>query len=349
MRLIWFLMINCIEKVIDNNVIISTSLNEEIIHLYNSDLTLEQIAEKLSIGKTTLHNKIIEIGLKRDPRLKRKEISKEEILSLEDKGYTYREIAQKLNIHPSNLLIKRKQLGIYNPPQKAVEQQAKALKVRTENKKAGIKPENKHKYNCLEIYLDEILDLLHSGISKTEIARRYNVNPQTVHNLLALYEIKIPVFKKLDGKENTIKRLFNQGLSVQEIAKKLCCSTTIVISKIKELGLSRSISDVKINSRLAKEERQIRKMYKQGCSLQEIGDKVNAHPVWIGAKIRKMGLTRANKHAEYKTKLFGLDKEIIKMRKKGMTYKEIGQVYGVSPNTVINHLRKLENKRSHNA
>ena len=90
-------------------------------------------------------------------------------------------------------------------------------------------------------------------------------------------------------------------------------------------------------------------MYEQGCSLQEIGEKVNAHPVWIGTKIRKMGLTRANKHAEYKTKLFGLDKEIIKMRQKGMTYKEIGQEYGVAPNTVMYRLRKLENKRSCNA
>ena len=178
----------------------SSSISTHIVQLYASELTLEQIAEYLSIGKTTLRNKINELGLQREPRLKRKEISKEEIMSLEEQGYPYREIAQKLDIHPANLLIKRKQLGIYNPPQEVIEQQAKALKVRTENKKAGIKPENKHKYNCLEIYLDEILDLLYSGVSKAEIARRYNVNPQTVHNLLALYEIKIPVFKKLDGK-----------------------------------------------------------------------------------------------------------------------------------------------------
>ena len=315
--------------------------NAHIIELFNSDLTLEQIAEKLSIGKTTLCNKINELGLKREPRLRRKNIDKEDILSLEEQGLSYREIAQKLDIHPANLLIKRKQLGIYNPPQEVIEQQAKALKVRTENKKAGIKPENKHKYNCLEIYLDEILDLLYSGVSKAEVARRYNVNPQTVFNLLALYEIKIPVFKKLDGKENTIKRLYNKGLSVEEIAKKLNCSFMTVTTKIKELNLSRSISDIKINSRLAKNERLIKKMYEQGCSLQEIGDKVNAHPVWIGAKIRKMGLTRANKMPEYKTKLSGLDKEIIKMREKGLTFKEIGQSFGVAPNTVMYRLRKL--------
>lgn len=323
--------------------------NAHVIELFNSDLTLEQIAEKLSIGKTTLRNKINELGLQREPRLKRKEISKEEILSLEEQGYTYREIAQKLDIHPANLLIKRKQLGIYNPPQEVIEQQAKALKVRTDNKKAGIKPENKHKYNCLEIYLDEILDLLYSGVSKAEVARRYNVNPQTVHNLLALYEIKIPVFKKLDGKENIIKRLFNKGLSVDEIAKKLNCSFMTVIAKLKELKLSRPLSGIKISSKLAKDERHIKKLYAQGCSLQEIGEKVNAHPVWIGAKIRKIALTRASKMPEYKTKLSGLDKKIIKMRRKGMTYKEIGQVYGVAPNTVMYRLRKLENKRSCNA
>lgn len=325
------------------------STNGYIAELYSSELTLEQIADKLSIGKTTLRNKIIEMGLERKPRLKRKEISKEDILNLEEQGLSYREIAQKLDIHPTNLLIKRKQLGIYNPPQEVIEQQAKALKVRTENKKAGIKTENQHKYNCLEIYLDEILELLYAGVSKAEVARRYNVCQQTVFNLLALYEIKIPVIKKLDGKENTIKRLFNKGLSVEEIAKKLNCSFMTVIAKLKELKLSRPLSDIKINSKLAKEEQLIKKLYAQGCSLQEIGEKVNAHPVWVGAKIRKMGLTRANKMPEYKTKLSGLDKEIIKMREKGLTFKEIGQSFGVAPNTVMYRLRKLENKRSCNA
>lgn len=325
------------------------STNGYIAELYSSELTLEQIAEKLSIGKTTLRNKIIEMGLEREPRLKRKNIAKEDILNLEEQGLSYREIAKRLNISTGILLVKRKKLGIYNPPQEVIEQQAKAAKVRAENKKAGIKPEAKYKYNCLEIYLDDILDLLYSGVSKAEVARRYNVCQQTVLNLLALYEIKIPVFKKLDGKENTIKRLYNKGLSIYEMAKKLNCSFVTVIAKLKELKLSRPLSDIKISSKLAKEEQLIKKLYAQGYSLQEIGDKVNAHPVWIGVKIRKMGLTRANKMPEYKTKLSGLDKEIIKMRKKGMTYKEIGQVYGVAPNTVMYRLRKLENKRSCNA
>lgn len=327
-----------------NNMSSLSSINEKIIELYSSDLTLEQIAEKLSIGLTTLRNKITEMGLEREPRLKRKNIAKEDILKLEEQGLSYREIAKRLNISPGILLAKRKRLGIYNPPQKVLEQTVKAAKSRAENKKAGIKPENKHKYNCLEIYLDEILDLLYSGVSKAEVARRYNVCSQTVLNLLALYEIKIPVIKKLDGKENTIKRLYNKGLSIYEMAKKLNCSFVTVIAKLKELNLSRPISDIKISSKLAKEERLIKKLYEQGCSLQEIGEKVSAHPVWVGAKIRKMGLTRANKMPEYKTKLSGLDKEIIKMRKKGMIYKEIGQVFGVAPNTVMYRLRKLEDK-----
>ena len=325
------------------------SINEHIANLYSTELSLEQIANELSISQTSLRNKITELGLKREPRLRRKNITKKDILFFEEQGLSYSEIAKKLNIHPTTLLAKRKNFGIYNPSQKSIEQQAKAAKARAANKESGIKPKIKHKYNCLEIYLDEILDLLYSGISKTEVAKRYNVNPQTVHNLLALYEIKIPVFKKLDGREGTIKRLFNKGLSIQEIASKLGCSASILIPKIKELNLSRSLSDIKINSRLAKDERLIKKMYEQGCSLQEIGEKVNAHPVWISVKIRKMGLARANKHAEYKTKLFGLDKEIIKMRNKGMTYKEISQVYGVAPNTVMYRLRKLETERSCNA
>lgn len=318
-----------------------SSINEKIIELYDTELTLEQIAEKLSISKTVLCNRIKELGLKRAPRLKRKNIAKEDILALEEQGLSYIKIAEKLNIGPGTLLSKRKQLGIYNPPQKVLEQTVKAAKSRAENKKAGIKLENKHKYNCLEIYLDEILELLYSGVSKVEVARRYNVNPQTVLNLLALYEIEVPIIKKLDGKDNQIKRLYNKGLSIREIAKKLNCSFITVIAKLKELNLSRQASDIKINSRLAKDEQLIKKMYEQGCSLKEIGKKVKAHHVWIGKKIRKMGLTRANKIGDYSRKLCGKDKEIIKMRKKGMTLKEIGQVFGVAPNTIMYRLRKL--------
>lgn len=319
--------------------------NTYLLELYNSDLTLEQIAEKLLVSKSTLRTKINELGLKRTPRFKRKEISKEDIQSLEEQGLSYREIAEKLNIHPVSLLYIRKRLGIYNPPKKEIERQLRATKARLENKKAGIKSEIKYKRNCLELYLDEIVDLLKSGISKAEVARKYNVHPSTVFNLLALYEIDMPVIKKLDGKENVIKRLFSKGLSVQEIANKLECSFSSVDTKIKELNLSREKSDIKINSRLAKEEKLIKKMYEQGCSIQDISEKVKAHPVSVGIKIRKMGLDRDKKISDYRTKLSGQEKEIKKMLKNGKTYKEIGLAFGVSYNTVSNFLKKIENKK----
>ena len=64
----------------------------------------------------------------------------------------------------------------------------------------------------------------------------------------------------------------------------------------------------------------------------------------VGLKIRKMGLTRAKKISEYRTKLFGQDKKLIKMKNKGMSYKEIAQTLGVAPNTVMNHFKKMESK-----
>ncbi len=308
--------------------------------LYASELTLAEIADKLAISRTSLRNKIIDMGLKREPRIRRKSIIKEDILRLEEQGLNYKQIAARLDIHPTSLIAIRKRLGIYNPPKVVLEQQKKAYQARIENKKAGLKPAVKYKSNCLEIYLDEILEKLKQGISKAEVARIYNVSPATVFNLLALYEIKIPVMKKLDGKENALKRWFKNGLSVAGIASKLDCSTAVVEKKIKELKLKRDLATVKVNSKLAVAERVIKKMYKQGASFQEMGAVLNAHPISVAAKVKKMGLSR--RVTKYKTKLDGVEKVLNKMRKAGSTYKEMAAALGVAPNTVANYFRRIK-------
>ena len=94
--------------------------------------------------------------------------------------------------------------------------------------------------------------------------------------------------------------------------------------------------------RLAKEEKLIKKMYEEGCSINEISSKVGAHHISVRAKINKMGLSREKKMSEYKTKLSGQEKEIKKMLKKGKSNSEIAEVFGVSPNTVSNFLKKLK-------
>ncbi len=317
----------------------NVSFDDYFLSLYSSELTLAEIADKLAISRTSLRNKITDMGLKREPRTKRKNISKEDILELEAQGFNYKQIAEQLNIHPASLIIVRKRLGIYNPPKAVMEQQRKAYQTRNENKKNGIKSECKYRSNCLEIYLDEILKLLNSGISRAEVARIYNVSTGTVFNLLALYDIKVPVVKKLDSKKDAIKRWFNKGLSVAVIANKLNCSSQTVEKKIKELGLKRDLSDVKINGKLAQKEKQIKKLYLQGFSLQDIGAKLNIHQVTICKKIKRMGLTRPE--IKYKSKLDKFANIIIKMRKTGKSYKEIGACFDAAPNTVANYLKKI--------
>ena len=174
---------------------------------------------------------------------------------------------------------------------------------------------------------------------KTQIARRYHVSTATVYNLIYLYDLKAPVIKKLDKKEDAVKQLFQQGLSYPVISDKLKCSKPTIRCKVKDLQLKRNT--IKINSFLTRQEDVIRKMYMEGASGAEIADKLNVHKISVYNKIKQMKLVRPIKVAEYTSTFKGKEAELIKLRQSGMSLKQIAEIFGVKPNTVFYRLKKL--------
>lgn len=209
-------------------------LEKEVVSLFETNLTMSEIAKKLGIGKTTLEKIVKKLGLKRSPRFKYKGYDKKKIVELETLGLTNIDIAKKLGIHVSTLRRIKKNLGILNPTDKTGNIAQKIALSRRYNKLHGIYPDCPNQTNILGKYGDEIIELLKNGISKAEIARRYNVCPATVFNFIYLYGVKAPVVKKCDDIIQ-LEQAFKNVVSLKQIAANFNCSEKLVANKIKAL------------------------------------------------------------------------------------------------------------------
>lgn len=312
-----------------------------IVDLYKTNKTLATIANELGISAGLLGQRIKELNLKRTKRFQKKAYNKKKIQELDRLGLSQVQIAKKLGIGTTTLTRIRKFYHIELPKQRLYSK--KNIESRTYYKLHHILPESPYQTNILEKYAKQIIELLKQGVSRTEIAKRYNVCTATVFNFMYLYGLHEPVKKKCWNKKE-FKKLYKSGLSQKEIAKHLNCAPCTVSHKVKEFGLKRSASKVKKGSKLNIQENLIKKLYMQGLSGQEIANQVHATNISVYNKIHQMKLTRPKKWAEYTSTFKGHDEELLQMRQRGMTLKEIGQKFGVKANTVHHRLKKLEAK-----
>lgn len=100
------------------------------------------------------------------------------------------------------------------------------------------------------------------------------------------------------------------------------------------MELSRPQSAVQRKSILNNQEDKIRQLYKQGLSGKEIAKQMGVSCDSIYRFIHK------NHFAEFKRQ--GYDEELLKMRQEGMSLTQIGDYFGVSANTVLYRIRKLQ-------
>ena len=214
------------------------------------------------------------------------------------------------------------------------------MKTLHERKQLGLKPEPRHNWSRLDPYKEKIEALLKQGVPKSEIARRYHVCQATLYNFTILHGLNAPRIKKLDLKQNEIKSLFHEGKSLQTMAKTIECSTKLLDQTIKEMGLKRTLKDVKFNARLNNQEDTIKRMFALGISNKEIAKKINVHPASIRRKIKQLNLIRCDKWQECKLNNFN---QLLQMRTNGMTFKQIANYFGVQPATVLYQLKKLKN------
>ena len=313
----------------------------EVKRLYSSKLTIKQIAQKLCVCETVLYEKITTLGLeRRKPRFRIKSLDKNKIIELQRVGLSKVAIAEKLRVSVTKLDTFMLENGLREKlSADKLEKFKKTVLLGKELAKQGIKSAPRNKTNKLEAFADEIQALLSDGITKTAIAKRYNVCTGTIYNLIKICDLHAPFIKKLNPKEDYIKKMFEEGFSHEDIASKSGCSVLTVDKKIKELELKRSQIQPKspINDKIEL----LKELYKNGFSNKEIAQKLNVHPVWLGKRIKMLNLEKPIRPVERHSVLRGRDEELKKMYQSGMLLKDIGDYFGVKYNTVIYRLNKL--------
>lgn len=76
----------------------------KVVELYHSNLTMNEIAQKLNVSKTVLYEKIASMKLgKREPRFRVKKLDKRKIIKLKSLGLSNVAIAKKLKVSITKL------------------------------------------------------------------------------------------------------------------------------------------------------------------------------------------------------------------------------------------------------
>lgn len=306
-------------------------------------MSLAEIAKKLHVSLSTLKSKIKELGLTRQPRYRKKAINVASFKKSVKMGMPNVKIARKFHLAPSTVIKLKKEYGLAIQDPERISYGKKGAACRTYYKQTGIRPECPTITNILEQYQDTVIPMLENGTPKTEIAKKYGVCISTVYNFIHLYGITAPVRKICDHKEQLITEAFDSGESLEDISQKLNCHAGTIYRKLKDMKLERSQDIIKRKSLLNNQEDKIKNLYNQGVSGPEIARQLGVSYQSVYDFIHRKQFDASQRQVKYCSTFNGHDQELLSMRQKGMTLKQIGDYFGVKSNTVFYRLQKLAN------
>jgi DNA-binding CsgD family transcriptional regulator len=200
--------------------------------------------------------------------------------------------------------------------------------------------------------ISEMVKLKRAGLTNKEIAKKLSVSRITVGRYLRkemnFYEKYREKGKGKKVTDTAIKKMIEmrrEGKTLKEIAKKLSLSHTTVMNYLrKEMSDYIFYCQSKGPSTPPKPfSRQkithILQLKKTRKSCQEIAKKLHISPASVSRKLRQY-MEDYDKYRLY-SKISNKEIErMIEMRREGKTLKEIGDILGISHQTVMNYLRK---------
>ena len=357
------------------NSIAKKENKERIVMLYNSKMKIKTMAESLGVSVGTVNRYIKELreeGKIQTASEREKEL-KERVLELYNQGLEIKEIAKSLKVPVGSINVctrklkkegiiqsrglikniekekaKEKILKLYNS-KVGTEEIAKALNIslptmyryirelREEGKFKGIKKKEERKEKTLELY--------NQGIEVKEIAKRLNVTVETINTYIKELEEegrveKRKTLRKTSKKEENkekILELYNQGLEIKEIAKRLNISDTTIYKYIKELKEEGRIQKRKTLAKKDINKEETLELYNSKMKVKEIAKKLNVSVVTIRTYIKELkeeGKVQNNGKEERK-------EEALELYNQGLEIKEIAKRLNVTAVTINTYIKEL--------
>lgn len=304
-----------------------------VSELWTKGVKLKEIAERLNISVSTVRRYVRKLGLQ--PRFRKiKGTSSwdsvaEQVVELWHKGAKVSDIARSVGVSKATIYSYLRHLGLKR-------QRPANVKVNEEK-------------------LREMVEMLESGATITEIARKLGVSRHTVQRHLKLIcpsGLNGCNRRKLEAWElERAAEMWRAGAKLKEIAEHLGVSVYTVYLHLKKMGL------INVNRRKISEDKikQIAEMRLAGAKLKEIAERLNVKEGAVRYYLRKMGLTRSVKRkVEKKMESTGsvkrkVDenklKQMVDLWHEGLTLKEIARQVGLNVYTVMDYLHKMGLKR----
>ena len=323
---------------------------DKIVELYYKGFTQEEMAKELGKSKEYINSCIVKLrkkGLLKESRpvsIKEKRLLTE-IVILYEEGKTTEEISERLKISTS-----------------AIEN--RIAKLKAEGRIIGKLELNRQKRSEL---LEKIRLLYNAGHTTEKISKDLGIPPNSVQSYISalrrqgvlVYKVKIKS-KRLEERYKLIIKLYNDGVSISEMARKIGVSEGTIRRNIATLRNQNKLPKLaprkvitKSDSKEREEEyRQIIDLYNQYLSIKEISKRTGLSSATVSRYISIMieeGSLKARNKKRVKTKAKKAKEEEIKARQEkiiewyneGITIEEMAKKLGVNRVTVSRYVSEL--------
>lgn len=202
------------------------------------------------------------------------------------------------------------------------------------------------KTKWLNLPEDKIIKLYQKGKTLNEIAIKLNSNIRVIQKILEKNNIKrrtISDYKyKLNNRkilssiqDKEICELYLQGYLVKEIAKKYNVSSQLISKTISRNNIKKRAYGLH-TKKLPGMESEIIKLYSEGLTEKQIGDKLNVHARTINTKLNNSGIRLKEKYFIDISE--SIKNEILDLDKNNVNYKQISEKLNLDMSKVVNLL-----------
>ena len=187
----------------------------------------------------------------------------------------------------------------------------------------------------INLPMEEIISEYESGLSVLKLADKYGVNHSVIYKRLEENGVKLrPRDNKIKLPMEEVISYYQSGMTTIQLAEKYGVAFNTIGRKLKENGVKLRSRGGKIN--LPMEE--IISEYQSGLSTYQLGEKYGVKSDTIGKRLKENGVKLRPKGRD-KSKIKLPMEEVISYYQSGMSLKQLGEKYGVSPSAIYRRLK----------